>query len=169
MKEELSDSKSILLQGFMLVTGGCNIYSGILSDNGIYINQQLGNNSAPKPDIKLPLPIEGHSIIKINESNVFMIGGIEKLYEHYSKKTFYWNIYSNEWKRGPDLKIGRSFHTAGVLIDQATNTKIVAVVGGEANGNWEAVDSVELLTQGQNAWSPGMFKIIIYLNLQKYS
>ena len=162
MKEERKYSKSISLQGNMLVTGGSgSLYcdSKEVSDTGEYINLQFGNNSAPKPDIKLPEPFGGHSLIKINESMVFLLGGVTNwnAVYNFSKTTYYWNINSNEWKRGPDLKIGRYGHTAGVLIDHATNTKIVAVVGGEPHCcDWVATNSVELLKQGQNDWITGI-------------
>ena len=73
------------------------------------------------------------------------------------RQTYYWNIGSNDWKSGPDLKIGRLGHTAGVLIDHATNTKIIAVVGGVPRCcDWMVLDSVELLTLGQNDWRLGI-------------
>ena len=161
MKEERVAPKSISLQGSMLVTGGQGSWNCDLepSDTGEYINLQFGNNSAPKPDIKMPEPFGGHSLIKINESMVFLSGGVTSwIADHnFVKRTYYWNINNNEWKRGPDLKIGRIAHNSGVLIDHATNTKIIAVVGGEPHCcDWVATDSVELLTLGQNDWRPGI-------------
>ena len=158
MKMERWHCDSILLQGNMLVTGGENTHYQ-KSDTGEYINQQLGNNSAPKPDIHLPEPIMGHSLIKINESTLFLVGGFVNQAPNIisTNKTHYWMNDKNQWRSGPDLKNMRGCHTAGLLIDHATNTKIVAVVGGEPHCcDGVAIDSVELLIQDQNDWITGI-------------
>ena len=85
-----------------------------------------------------------------------MISGVDGTTTKVSNETYYLNIDCNEWKRGPHLKIAREGHTAGVLIDHATRTQIVAVVGGwDIHGNY--IDSVELLLHGQNDWMAGIF------------
>ena len=173
MKEARFNTKGVMLQNSMLVTGGV-LQSAQLSDTGEYINLQLGNNTAPKPNIQLLEPIAEHSIIKINQSMFLLTGGINN--EHIvSNKTYFWKIDTNEWKSGPDLKIGRTRHTAGVLIDHSYNSKIVAVVGGQGTYFNVPFDSVELLIPGQNVWSQGkiwVFKlsnqILVYIKIVKW-
>ena len=151
MNESRYSGKSILLQGYMLVSGGWNPDEDYL-DTAEYINHLLDNSTSPKPVIQLPRPTFEHSFIKINKSTVFLVGG-----DKGPKQTHYLNIKSNEWKRGPELKIGRSCHAAGVLIDHVTNTQIVAVVGGTLEGmGGTSTDSVELLAHGQNEWIEGI-------------
>ena len=157
MNESRYSGKSILLQGYMLVSGGWNPDEGLeSSDTAEYINHLLDNSTAPKPVIQLPRPTFEHSFIKINKSTVFLVGGQGDPNFPKSRQTHYLNIFSNEWKSGPELKIGRSHHAAGVLIDHATNTQIVAVVGGSLEG-MGVTDSVELLAHGQNEWTEGIF------------
>ena len=70
MKEKRSYAKSILTQSNMLVTGGnkgINQFIGTAE----YINVQLGNNTAPMPDIQLPKPTSEHAIIKMNKTTAF--------------------------------------------------------------------------------------------------
>ena len=153
MKEGRFRTTSIVHQDYMMVIGG-QLESSI-SDTGEFINHQLGNNTAPRPNIQLPKYMTS-PFIKINETTAFSVGGYIQE-DGFSSETYFLNIDTNEWKNGPPLKIGRYEHTLGVLRDHGTNKQIVAVVGGKPNNYNIYLDTVELLLDGANFWTEGTF------------
>ena len=158
MENERLFGRSIMIQGNMLVSGGIDFKNNVpYSGTGEYINHQIGNDTAPRPKIQLPEPIESHSFININSSISIMAGGVRTT-TWVSNKTHFYNSDTHEWKRGPDLSQGRLYHASGVLIDHATGNKHVAVVGGIGRGTetkFVALNSVELLLHGENSWTQG--------------
>ena len=144
MEEYRYYAESVAVQGKMLVLGGYNGKNTI--GTGEYIIPQISNNTAPGPNIQLPEPVYHHAIVNINETTTYLIGGYTTTY---SKKTYFYNHVSKEWASGPELKTGRAYHTAGVIIDHETFAQHIAVVGG-----W-GLDSVELLFHEDNSWSEG--------------
>ena len=117
-----------------------------------YIN--LSNEAEPRPNIELPYPIYQHAFININQSTFFLIGGNPKG-DVRTKETHFFNRDTNEWRSGPMLRKGRCGHTAGVLIDHATRSQHVAVVGGSGAPTGRILKSTELLLSGENAWKKG--------------
>ena len=74
----------------MLVTGGNNGINQFIG-TAEYINVQLGNNTAPMPDIQLPKPTSEHAIIKMNKTTAFLISGVDgtTAYNYVSNETYY--------------------------------------------------------------------------------
>ena len=164
MENQRLFGKSIVIQGNMLVSGGINLEHNVYySGTGEYINHQIGNDTAPRPKIQLPEPIESHTFINFNRTISIMAGGVRNT-TWVSNKTHFYNSDTHEWKRGPELSQGRLYHASGVLIDHATGNKHVAVVGGVGRGTkttLEALNSVELLLHGENSWTQGTFVKIL--------
>ena len=146
MEQERLYAKSIKFQEEMIVSGGrkdTDVYG-----TGEFIDSQ-------HTIIQLPEGLYGHAFLNINESTSIIIGGKATVISNeYSKKTHYYNHYKKEWTSGPELNIGRAFHTAGVLVDHDSNQQHIAVIGGE-NFPFISLDSVELLRHGEGAWSKG--------------
>ena len=174
MKEKRVFAKSIVDQGIMLLSGGSNNrwWGFDTIGTGEYINNEVGNNTAPRSDIKLPEPITNHAFIKLNQSTSMLIGGVKSALIPVSpttpRKTYFFNSNTNEWSRGPNLKYGRAVHSAGTLIDHVNNNQHIAVVGGWVLG-WEhpgTTDSVELLLYGDNVWTQGTFFLFVWLILK---
>ena len=107
----------------------------------------------PRPGTDLPQPMLEHSLININSSFSFLIGG-ETENDLYSFLTYFYNHLTNEWSNGPNLLQGRQGHAAGTVIDHGTHQQHVVVVGGV--GEFDQFDSVELLYYGKNEWSQGI-------------
>ena len=72
--------------------------------------------------------------------------------------TFYYEHYTNQWMKGPELNVPRYSHAAGLLTDTVTQEVFVAVTGGYFD---EALVSTEILMDG--IWVHGM-----YFSLYKY-
>ena len=144
MKEERAHAKSIVSQGKIWVTGG---HGKKIHSSTEFIPDNF-SSSGPI----LPEPVERHAIISINDTTSMLIGGYTT-YDFYSRKTYYFNHHSQIWKDGPSLMNGRSYHTAGLIMDHVTLTQHIAVVGGYNN---EVLDSVELLLNGETQWKKGL-------------
>ena len=157
MDEYREGAKAIVSQGNMLVTGGRDndTYNKIITSE--FVNYLIQNNTASRLKIQMPEPVHRHAILNINHSTIFLIGGVTAS-SSYTKKTHYYNHNTKQWKKGPELKIGRSTHTAGLLIDHVTLNQHVAVVGGFNLANGGKLNSVELLLHGENVWSQGTFE-----------
>ena len=157
MEETRAWAKAIVSQGSMLVTGGRDndTYNKIITSE--FVNHQILNNIAPRLNIQMPEPVHRHAILNINHSTIFLIGGVTAS-SSYTNKTHFYNHDTKQWKIGPELKIGRSTHTAGILIDHVTLYQHVAVVGGFNLVNGGKLNSVELLLHGKNVWSQGTFE-----------
>ena len=147
MEQERLYANSIKFQDKMIVSGGrkdTDVYG-----TGEFIDSQ-------HTIIQLPEGLYGHAFLNINETTSIIIGGKATVISNeYSKKTHYYDHYKKEWTNGPELNIGRAFHTAGVLVDHDSNQQHIAVIGGE-DFPFNSLDSVELLRHGEGAWSRGI-------------
>ena len=104
-------------------------------------------NGLSIPGPELPLPLMSHVVVTLSLDLVMVIGGRSPDMS-YSTRTFYFDFQA--WMAGPDLKLGRFDHSAGVLIDSATKENLIVVAGG--NGG---CDTVEILYPRSNAWRSG--------------
>ena len=145
-------AKSVLVdQDYMLVSGGMSEFA-LEIGNAEYIN--LSNDTEPRSNIELPYPIMQHAFINFNQSTFFLIGGNPKGNSR-TNETHFFNRDTNEWTSGPRLRTGRCSHTAGVLIDHATLSQHIAVVGGSSDPDGIILKSTELLLSGENTWKKG--------------
>ena len=141
-----SNAKSIINQGYIWITGGAD-GSKIFSSTE-YIPKSSIN------DLSLPISVQSHAIIVINETISMLIGGAGY---GGSTNTYYFNHQSKTWKAGPYMMTGRNQHTAGLIRDHVTHSQHIVVVGG-----FGALDSVELLHDTQRG------KGIYFCVIQKY-
>jgi hypothetical protein len=96
-------------------------------------------------------------MVLLNSSTSFLIGG--KQDESYSSPNSYLlNTASNsqEWIKGPSLKIGREHHScARIRKDSSSHQFSIIVVGGWNHRNFEKLESVEILDEGASEWRNG--------------
>ena len=78
-----------------------------------------------------------------------------------SDLTWYYNHITKKFTQGPKLLDGRRLHTAGTLIDQGTNEKVIVVAGG-----YPTLESVEFLINGK--WRQGRKIFLFILHLTTY-
>ena len=90
---------------------------------------------------EMPLALQGHTILNIEEDVFMLIGGWN--FSHIFKETFI-KSGTMAWKPGPPLNIARYLHTSGLITDQITQKKSVVVVGGQTNG-YQVLTSIEIL------------------------
>ena len=71
--------------------------------------------------------VQGACILIVNETTLFVAGGKEYNYEQ--ALTYFFNLNTNSWVRGPDLTERKQYHTCS-LVTQPDGTRDVVVVGG---------------------------------------
>ena len=85
----------------------------------------------------------------INKTTVFFAGGrTSGLDNNYLKETFYLNLETKEWTRGPDLSLGR--HTLTCSLISKPFPQIVIVDG------WPTTKLVEILNLATNELTRGI-------------
>ena len=99
---------------------------------------------------ELPLTLGGHTLITINSTFSMLIGG-----ETYNLDegttidlTYYYDHYNQAWFDGPELKIARYLHGAGVVTDLITKERFVVVTGGSSDSDFY-LQSTEILLDGK--------------------
>jgi len=96
---------------------------------------ELWSNNKWQEHVRLPEPMYGHCMTKINESHILIVGGENK----WSKNAFLYSEETGFTKLG-DLKTGRSYQGCSLV-----NDNMVFVAGG-----YEAVTGSHLVTEYLN-------------------
>ena len=102
------------------------------------------------PGPELPLPLERHAMIMMNNELTMVIGGVSPGIGLLAQ-TYEYNHVKGEWSNGPALNQARQSHAVGIVTDEATQEKLVIVTGGWDGSN--ALKSTEVLLAG--TWSIG--------------
>jgi hypothetical protein len=128
---------------FLVATGSNDgqTQSTVETFDGVSWNQ----NSFPK----LPFPLLGNCILKLNNSVLMSIGG-SKLHNvaDSTSETNVFNLIQNNWVAGPMLASPRMWHSCGVMNWKNDSTGIfekVVVVSGGYDKQGSQLNSVELL------------------------
>ena len=138
---ERSRAASVVLSNNTLwVTGGKD-QSGNLIKTTEFVTKDGQTSQGPD----LPLPLESHAIVPLNNGTFILIGG-----NSWSSETHFYEEKKG-WRSGPNLKKGRRGHTAGVLTDRVSTKTYIVAVGGHG-----ACCSLEYLEYpGSNDWMKG--------------
>ena len=94
----------------------------------------------------MPIALEDHAMVKINQSTYFLVGGDTGNIN--SKKSWY---YNGNWLEGPDIKKGRTGLSVGIIRDQVTDQVYLVVAGGYPGPS----SNVEILSVTGTAWEQG--------------
>ena len=129
------------------VTGGVNLYPYMFFSSTEYI---LRNGESVKGP-ELPLALVGHAVIAINSTFSMFTGG-ETPVGGSINYTYYYDHYNQVWFDGPELKIARYLHGAGVVTDLITKERLVVVTGGSSDRDYH-LQSTEILFDGE--WVKG--------------
>ena len=102
-----------------------------------------GRNEEGPP---MPIALERHAMVKINDTTSFLVGGYS---DGYSKKSWF---YNGKWIEGPDLERERQSLSLGIVRDSVTLHEYVVAAGGY-DGSY--LNDVEILGVQENKWEPG--------------
>ena len=132
------------------VTGGTNGKSDLSSTE--FVRPALSNRTRPGPD--LPVKVRSHCLVKLDDSRVMVIGGIEQQGRTNSKGTWIHNFDTGLWTSGPYLNIGRRYHSCGLITDPVADTQVVIVTGGwDGYESWTG--STEMWAVDSDIWIDG--------------
>ena len=136
------------------ITGGLN------TDTKNYLaSSEFITLEGSKPGPEMPMPIDHHALVAIDNTLSMLIGGRSESVE--TQTTHYFDHQGHNWIQGPDLMQARREHAAGIVTDEVTTEKFVIVTGGDHNGI--KLDSTEMLINNQ--WNQG--KIAHYYSIYK--
>ena len=139
----------------MWITGGSNIEDGQINTTEFITLE--GNRPGPN----LPLPVDAHALVAINDTCSMLIGGITSEFV-VTVSTFYFQHENQIWTQGPDLIQAREHHAVGIVTDEVTHEKFVVVTGGVIYGTY--IDTTEILvdvlwTNGNLAFYSILFSV----------
>ena len=144
-------SSIVLNESKLWVTGGWNHEDGMTNSTEII---SLDQPPVPGPD--LPFTVYDHSMVLVDPTTIYLIGGCQNGRESDANKT--WIIDpTNDFqvKEGPSLNISRVNPSCSKM---KIHGKIFLVVAGGSNYHGNAGDTVELLdtTCPEQGWKMGM-------------
>ena len=122
-------------QGFEFITTPSNRASaGVAIQDKLWLTDQaysefitLTGEKTPGP----PMPNPGVSdqcMVKIDERTIMMIGGFDSPKVQSTNETYFLDIETGTWSRGPDMLIGRAFMGCG--IHEYEGKRYVLSIGG---------------------------------------
>ncbi len=107
----------------------------------------------------LPARREGHCLVKLNSTTAMLIGGSNHSYTatHYSRKTWFHDIQTRRWIRGPNLNLGRTLHSCGTITDIENGHRMVVVAGGKFYKSFKAwsTEIMDLSIGPNGNWTSG--------------
>ena len=145
MKDKRDLAAGIVYQKKLHVFGGDNDGSQLQSSE--IISEDGGVIDGPD----LPTTVFWHAITALN-STVSILSGGSTMANDASSQTWFYNHETGTFSSGPTLLEGRRLHASATIVDKVTKAKIPVVTGGE-DSYWDALDSTELLIDGQ--WQTG--------------
>jgi hypothetical protein len=149
-----SDAASVVLNGNTLwLTGG-------FLHNGRTQSTEFVNLTGTTPGPDLPLKVNKHCLVRLNETTVILIGGNLDQYI-ISKATYYYNVGSKGWISGPSLKMERKSHSCAVFKSAKHGHPDTVIVTGGVSAYGYSLASTEFLNVNNNSWTSGM-KIELY-------
>ena len=91
-------------------------------------------------------------MVMLNSTTVILIGGKQDNVE-YSSKTYFLDIQTQNWFKGPELKFGRRAHSCERIPSNSQSTQYSIIAAGGFND--QDMSSVEILDGGLNEWRKG--------------
>ena len=110
---------------------------------------------------ELPSPLEAHKIVEVTDDLTLVIGGSNN--GIHKSSTHYYDHDKDKWSDGPILVFKRKDHAVGVITDETTLKKLIAVTGGSQF----APKSIEILLDKK--WLKGRIVKYIFVINQSYS
>ena len=137
---------SIVLEDEKLwILGGISSSNSRLSSTE-YIFSDGRNEEGPP----MPITLESHAMVKINETTSFLVSGGNNDSWTYSKRTWF---YNGKWIDGPDLEKGSRGLSLGIIRDSVTLHEYVVAAGGY--DGFILNNAVEIMDVQENKWEPG--------------
>ena len=154
MRPRRSMSSVVLNESKLWITGGFHNIGGLQHFSPTNSTEIITLDKPPAPGPDLPFKVYGHSMVLVDSTTIYLIGGRQNGQE--SSKTWIIDPTNNfQIKVGPSLNIARTEHSCSKM--KIEGRIFLAVAGGVTFGS-VALDSVELLDTAfpEQGWKMGM-------------
>ena len=150
------ESASVLIDDSTLWITGAEWGEGLGNSEFVTIESDGSAQSILGPD--LPMQVFGHCMAKIDDNTYFLSGGYRLDTDSIATKaTFFYDMTSETWTRGPDMIERRAHHSCEVFMNPATNHLNIVLMGGYDYDTQTTLVQTELLDMdgGANGWTYG--------------
>ena len=150
------ESASVLIDDSTLWITGAEWGEGLGNSEFVTIESDGSAQSILGPD--LPMQVFGHCMAKIDDNTYFLSGGYRLDTDSIATKaTFFYDMTSETWTRGPDMIERRAHHSCEVFMNPATNNLNIVLMGGYDYETQTTLEQTELLDLdgGANGWTYG--------------
>ena len=148
---------SVVANGTLWVTGGG-------TSREVFATTELVTENGSTQFSDIPIKLMYHCMVKINETHVLMMGGLQNNDGIISvfNTTYIFDFVTQEWQKGPDLNMERFMHGCGSF--NFDDSLVVIVAGGFSDDSEfdsiqdiEGYDSVEFLkiSEFSQGWKYG--------------
>jgi hypothetical protein len=137
------------------ITGG-TLQGGVITKSTEFV--QL-TGTRPGPD--MPLEVYDHCLVSLNDTTVFLIGGVLSDYTS-SKATFYYNTDHQTWTEGPSMYTARDEHSCALFKSPLHGYTDTVIVTGGLNSQYLA--STEFFNVDNTFWTSGKVNCEAYIN-----
>ena len=122
-----------------------NEFTKHIKSNDTYLNttEFVGLNQATEKGPTWPFRMSGHSMVKVNETTVYVIGGTHESNNNESTNLTWIADFSNGFKvkKGPRLLTERTGHCSAMM---KIGGKTILVTVGGIQGDWYTSDRVDV-------------------------
>ena len=150
------ESASVLIDDSTLWITGAEWGEGLGNSEFVTIESDGSAQSILGPD--LPMQVFGHCMAKIDDNTYFLSGGYRLDTDSIATKaTFFYDMTSETWTRGPNMIESRAHHSCEVFMNPATNNLNIVLMGGYDYDTQTTLVQTELLDLdgGANGWTYG--------------
>ena len=150
------ESASVLIDDSTLWITGAEWGEGLGNSEFVTIESDGSAQSILGPD--LPMQVFGHCMAKIDDNTYFLSGGYRLDTDSIATKaTFFYDMTSETWTRGPDMIERRAHHSCEVFMNPATNNLNIVLMGGYDYETQTTLEQTELLDLdgGAHGWTYG--------------
>ena len=150
------ESASVLIDDSTLWITGAEWGEGLGNSEFVTIESDGSAQSILGPD--LPMQVFGHCMAKIDDNTYFLSGGYRLDTDSIATKaTFFYDMTSETWTRGPNMIESRAHHSCEVFMNPATNNLNIVLMGGYDYETQTTLEQTELLDLdgGANGWTYG--------------
>ena len=150
------ESASVLIDDSTLWITGAEWGEGLGNSEFVTIESDGSAQSILGPD--LPMQVFGHCMAKIDDNTYFLSGGYRLDTDSIATKaTFFYDMTSETWTRGPNMIESRAHHSCEVFMNPATNHLNIVLMGGYDYDTQTTLEQTELLDLdgGAHGWTYG--------------
>lgn len=152
----LEPLRSSMGNGNVVIDKQLLLSGGKASDGSLTDQTSLMDTISKMKLNDMPKGIMGHCIVKLGQSKIILIGGVDD-YNGLTSETLIFDLENKQWSEGPRMRQRRWLH--GCVSSNLDGKPIIWVTGG--NDDVSSLQSTEYLEDFDQGWKSGTFPIIL--------